>query len=81
MSVWINGSNNQVSIHNNICATGTKPQRVIGSNLNTHIANTFFDTDNPKFLEDILGSAEEEKVCGLPVHPLAIDDVVFLRKY
>jgi FkbM family methyltransferase len=76
MSVWMNGLNNQVSIYNNICGTGTKPLRFIGDNLNSHVANSFFNTDNPKFLEEILESAEEERTGGLPVHQLAVDDVI-----
>jgi FkbM family methyltransferase len=75
-SVWMNGLADRVSIHNNICAPGSKPLRFLGDNLNSHVANSFFGTDNPKFLQEILESAEEEKTGGLPVHPLAIDDVI-----
>jgi FkbM family methyltransferase len=76
MSVWMNGLSDRVSIHNNICSKGSKPLRLIGDNLNSHVANSFFNTDNPKFLQEILASAEEEKTGGLPVHQLAVDDVI-----
>jgi FkbM family methyltransferase len=80
MSVWMNGLNDRVTIHNNICGTGSQPLAFSGLGADGHVAGSYLNSDNPNF-QKVLGAGyrvetENDKSSGVLVHPLAIDTVI-----